>query len=273
MPAANPAPSSATPAAPHVRRSWRTLFDDQREAEALARLWVAGADDRGSPPVTLHPRALAGAGVLCRPGTTDAQVFDDTFVGLYHLPPADHPLSADAVIVDLGANVGYTAAHFAAMLPESRIIAVEMDAENFGALRANVQTFGDRCRVVHAAVWDADGEISYSGTEEWGFRVATLEGQTPTPEGDRITRAEAISMPTLMRRCGIERIDYLKVDIEGAEAAVIDERADWLAHVGLIKIEYHPPATAGSMQRILERAGFTVRADDRHTRCLVGFRP
>jgi len=43
-----------------------------------------------------------------------------------------------------------------------------------------------------------------------------------------------------MRRCGLERIDLLKVDIEGAEAELLGETAEqWIGRVGCIVIELH----------------------------------
>ena len=64
----------------------------------------------------------------------------DTFFHRFHLPPGE--LARGACIVDLGANVGYTAAHLAALYPESRIIAVEMDGRNaaVAASRASVSS-------------------------------------------------------------------------------------------------------------------------------------
>lgn len=275
MPAAStssPAVSSAPAAAPHVRRSWRALFDLEADAQRLAACWVAGPSERDKAPVCLHPRALGGVAVACRPGTTDAQVFDDTFVGLYHLPPATLP--PDAVVVDLGGNVGYTAAHFAALCPQGRMFCVEMDPGNAAAARGNLAAFGGRCRVIEAAVWDRDGEIVYGGTEEWGFRIESLAGDTPTPLGERRLSARAMSMTTLLRESGLSgvQIDYLKVDIEGAEAVIIKAGAPWLKNVRMIKVEYHPPATRESMDEVLRHAGFVVSPDARHQRCVVGVR-
>lgn len=261
-------------ASPHVRRSWRALFDADHaaDAEALARCWGTTPGDQSRSPVQLHPQALGGAAVTCRPGTTDAQVFDDTFVGLYHLPPIDLP--PDAVILDLGGNVGYTAAHFAALCPRGTIVCVEMDAANAAAARSNLAAFGPRCRVIEAAVWDRDGEIVYGGTEEWGFRVASLSGDTPTPLGDRRVRARALSMDTLLAEAGLRgrAIDYIKIDVEGAEAAIVTLGASWLGEARCIKLEYHPPATRDSMAAVLSQAGFNVRDDDKHQRCIVAIR-
>jgi FkbM family methyltransferase len=252
----------------HVRRSWKALFDDEREAEALARCWESR--DAQLPPVRLRPKALLGREVWIRHATTDAQVFDDTFVGRYHEPP--RVLDQDAVVVDLGGNIGLTAVHFAATYSGGRVVCVEMDPGNATLAARNLGAFGTRCTVVQAAVWSSDGHLEYTGTEEWGLRVATLEGHTPTPVSNHRRTARAISMPTLLREQAIDRIDFLKVDIEGAEAVVLTDDATWLNRVNTIKVEHHEPATRESMAGVLERFGFRVSDDTRHPRCVVGMR-
>ena len=248
------------------------MLRDDREAESFARLWsdYESRTPNNGPPLPVHPRALNGVGLVVRPGTTDPQVLDDTFVGLYHLPPT--ALAPDAIILALGGNVGYTAAHYAALCPRGRIICVEMDAGNAALARENLRSFGDRCTVIHAAAWSEDSELTYSGTEEWGFRVSDLEGQTTTPAGAVTQRVRALSIETILRESGVDRIDFAKIDIEGAEASIIRADAQWLRRTGTIILEYHEPATRASMSEALRSAGFAVRDDAKHPRCIIGAR-
>lgn len=243
------------------------MLASDAEADAFARVWHGAG---GPGPLEVHPRALGGAAVLVRPRTTDAQVLDDTFVGLYHLPPADLP--AGAVILDLGSNVGYTAAHFAAASDGASVLCVEMDGANAAVARANLRPWADRCRVVHAAAWDREGELAYAGEEAWGYRVAALDGAAPGAAGGGGRAVRAATVDALLREHGVERVDYAKVDIEGAEAVVIAADAPWLRRVRAIKVEHHPPATAASIDAALRGAGFRTRPDDRHPRCIVGVR-
>lgn len=255
-------PSATAP--PHIRRSWRALFDAEHEAEAFARCWHS--TDRSLPPVRVHPRALGGAEVWLRHGTTDAQVLDDTLVGLYHLPPRE--LRDGDVVLDLGGNIGLTAAHFAAMHAGCRVVCVEMDAGNAQMARRNLAPFGARCTVVNAAVWDADGTIAYSGAEEWGFQA--LEAGAATDAAMRTTRAATVE--SILKELKIDRVAFAKVDIEGAEARVVTGDAAWQSRVDAIKIEFHPPATRESMRAALEGAGLVVSDDTVHPRCVVGVR-
>jgi FkbM family methyltransferase len=259
------APVVVPPASPgpHIRRSWRALFDAEHEAEAFARCW--NSTDRSLPPVRVHPKALRGAEVWLRHGTTDAQVLDDTFVGLYHVPPRE--LRAGDVVLDLGGNIGLTAAHYAAMQPGCRVVCVEMDAGNAEMARRNLASFGPRCTVVHAAVWDRDGVVGYAGAEEWGFQACE-----PEAGGAQTRTTRAASVETILRECGVERAAFAKVDIEGAEARVLGAASAWLARVEAVKVEYHPPASRESMRDALLAAGFVVGDDAVHPRCVVGVR-
>jgi FkbM family methyltransferase len=265
--------ATLTPNAPlHVRRSWKALFDAPDEAAALAALFARSQAIReGRTPTTsspgdrvaLHPRALGGLGVVCRDMTTDAEVFDDTFVGLYHMPPV--ALKAGAVILDLGANVGYTAAHYLVTVAHSRVIAVEMDEDNLRVCRENLTPFGSRATLLHAAAWTSDGFIEYGGSEAWGLRIGDEKSA-----GSR--RATAKRVETILNEAGVDRVDFAKVDIEGAEAEVLRADAAWLRQVNVIMVEHHPPATRESMLAALEGAGFRVSIDTRHSRCLTGVR-
>ena len=75
----------------------------------------------------------------------------------------------------------------------------------------NVSAFGDRCEVLNAAVWSEDGEVSYEGGEEQGYHVMS-EGGGPS---DRKVAARTID--SIFHQFGLDAVDYLKMDIEGAE--------------------------------------------------------
>jgi hypothetical protein len=69
-----------------------------------------------------------------------------------------------------------------------------------------------------------------------------------------------ISLPTILRRFSIPRIDILKIDIEGAESAVLGEEAlAWLPSIGMLIIEIHGPQAMEMVSRTLAKAGFRMR--------------
>ena len=214
-------------------------------------------------PVALHVKSLPDAPLWCRPGTSDARVLWDTFYHQYHLPPKRMPRAR--CIVDLGANVGYTAAHFAQRYPDARIIAVEMDGDNARMCAQNLAPFGKRCDLIRTAVWSEDGELHYGGEASWSFRVSQVSDGADA--GARTTSATCLK--SLFDQLGIETVDYLKMDIEGAEDAVLRDPKPWIGRVRSMKIELHPPADYATCERILTACGFRCRRDGDHPNCLV----
>lgn len=251
--------------AAHALRAYGDALESPLDVARYARLrlekaWSSPAAPR-RPPVTLRVRALSGLPVLCR-ASQDVWTFKYTFVSQFHLPPV--ALREGALILDLGSNVGFTVAHLAHVHPTARVIGVEMDAANFALAELNTAAFGERVRLVHAAVWTHDGEIAYGGDGDDAFAVS---GDT----GPR--RAPAMRVDTILAAHGVTQVDYVKMDIEGAEAAILAEPADWLDRVCAMKIEIHPPATIESIRSVLEARGFSCSIDAQHPRCLIALRP
>jgi FkbM family methyltransferase len=182
----------------------------------------------------------------------------DTFVGGYHRPPGD---LSPMTIVDLGSNIGLTLADLAARHPRATIVGVELDDGNAAIAERNVETWRDRCTVVRAAVWTDEGEITYELTpgREYAARIG---------HGGRSTRSVSIGSLT----ADLPAIDYLKMDIEGAEEHVLRANTGWAAKVVCIKVETHPPYTRDDCTRDLTALGFTATIDEHHTRAVLGHR-
>lgn len=201
--------------------------------------------------------------MLCRQ-SQDVWTLKYTFMSEFHLPPMQLP--ERAVILDLGSNVGYTTAHFAYMYPFARVIGVEMDAHNIDLARHNTAPFGTRVELIHAAVWDRDGVIEYDGnSDDDAFTVST------TPGVRKPLTARSVCLRTLLAERFIDRIDYVKMDIEGAEATILAGDMSWAACVRSMKIEIHPPATREYCSTVLEQYGFRTWTDTNHwdTVCAV----
>ena len=66
----------------------------------------------------------------------------------------------------------------------------------------------------------------------------------------------AISIPSLLKELGWERIGLLKIDIEGHERVLLGQDCDWLTRVDAICIECHEAFGEGDLQRLAARYGF-----------------
>ena len=198
----------------------------------------------------------------CRAHSSDIPVVFDTFVGLYHVPPV--PLRERPVIVDLGANIGCTMVHYASMYPGARIVGVELDGDNARLARINTSGLGTQATLLHAAIWRHDGTVGYSGGEAWGYRVES--------GGER--SVEALSMRSLMKKCGLSKIDFLKVDIEGAEAELFQGPLPWLASVRALAVEVHDNGPLiERLITLLKSRGFVAQRDTHHWSAVIAARP
>lgn len=172
--------------------------------------------------------------VWMRYGSSDAAVFEQVFIQQQYACSLQ-ALKRPRLILDCGANVGYTSLYFLTRLPTAHVIAIEPDPDNFALCKKNLQQYADRVTLVQAAVWPRSTTLILSGQRagnEWGLRVE------PSSEGT----VQAVTIPDLLHRSGFEEIDLLKMDIEGAEKAMFSEAYDWLDKVKAIAIELHGEA-------------------------------
>jgi FkbM family methyltransferase len=218
-------------------------------------------EERAPETVRLRLRPLGGLAVEVRPSTSDVDTVWGAFARRYHLPPIEDPL----LILDLGANIGLTMADLAARYPAARVVGVELDDVNAALARRNTAAFGERCQVIRAAVWPEDGEVFYL---PWPGGTSGYRAHRSAPEGAEAV--PAVSLRTLVEDHG--DIDYLKVDIEGAERELLCERTGWASHVRSLKVEVHQPYTAAACAEDLRRLGFRAWVDRRHWACAAGVR-
>jgi len=186
-----------------------------------------------SPLLKLTSRQLDFP-VYARRGTSDLSVFHQIFVEREY--SCIDSLKVEGLIVDLGANVGYSSSYFLSRFPKSNVIAIEPDGGNLDCALMNTNPYGTRCRVIRAAIWPLDEKLAFQnetmGTgHEWGRKLK------PSPSGE----VDTITMPEVITgHGGIERIALLKVDIEGAEVDLFGHGADkWIDKVDNIVAELH----------------------------------
>lgn len=202
-------------------------------------------------------KQLDGNLIYCRPCTSDLVTMKTTFLDRYHLPPM--ALRNDSVIIDLGCNAGFTMAHYAVLYPNSKIIGVELDKENYFLALRNVERYKQRCSVIKAAIWNEDGSISYSGKSEDSYSI-----NVGRQKFENAGTSESLTLNTLVKRMDLQKIDFIKMDIEGAEVEVLTKNNEWLEFVICMKIEIHDKDNLSTIVNELTRRGFVVTMDDLH---------
>ena len=168
-----------------------------------------------------------------RPGTSDEPVINSIFKFQEYLSPIQN--FQPKLILDCGGNIGAAAVYFANVYTNAQIYSVEPEKNNFELLKYNSQ-FYKNIQPVNSALWDKETFIKVEdrGYGEWGFM--TFETTEDDPAAMKTT-----TISKLLKDSGLNEIDLLKVDIEGAEKEVFGapDVDEWLSKVKILAIELH----------------------------------
>lgn len=161
----------------------------------------------------------------------------------------------DRLIVDAGANIGTFSLYALSQNPECRVVAIEPSPASLERLRALLKTHqvDSRCTVIHGALGSGEGVTTIADRGGSQFRRTGYGG---------------ISVPMLGLDAALPagEIDFLKMDIEGAEYDTLGAASTAaLKRIRRIAIEYHPTASSphpwpGLRERLVS-AGFRVTGE------------
>lgn len=154
------------------------------------------------------------------------------------------------VIIDCGANIGLGVLYFKQLFPMARMIAFEPDAGNRSLLQQNIaENKLSNIEVKPAAIWVEDGNIGFSMDETEASKI----------EGSCKNFVKCIDFKQFLQT--FTTIDFLKIDIEGAELAVLRHCAEELHRVKYIFLEFHgytsKPDEFTELLNIISTQGFT----------------
>jgi len=198
-------------------------------------------------------------------------------------------------VFDVGANIGLFTLFVYQRCPGARVFAFEPIPPTFELLKTNAALYGLDARLFECGLASAPGEAeftfyrraaglsgrtAYAGDDRrvtesvirsWLGRVRPDAGVLPSEELEALVEEElrgetyTCQLDTIsgvMRRQGVERIDLLKVDVEGGELDVLAGvgAEDW-KRIRQVVVEVSDGATLGRITSLLEGHGFRVAAD------------
>jgi FkbM family methyltransferase len=172
-----------------------------------------------------------------RYNSSDLSVFSQIFVYGEYEPLIE--MQNVQFILDCGANVGYSAIYFLSKFPNAHIIAVEPDQQNYELLKQNLAPYSNRVTTLCAAIWSHPSQLKlhYVGQVgdkcEWAVEVKECE----EPEKADI---EAQDIGSILSGHKWDRVDILKIDIEGSETVVFGSNYEsWIDKIQAFAIELH----------------------------------
>jgi len=207
---------------------------------------------------------IGGDYLIARYGGTsaDLHVMIETYVEALY----DGDYSGMSVI-GIGGYIGETAIFFA-QKGASRIFCVEPAPDNLTLLRQNISqnSLQDRIIIIEAAVMSGDGRIGFYTDQSHysAFHAAECHELMQGYMSDAVlTDVEAISFSRLLEHTGLEEVDLVKLDCEGAEYdIVLNTPEPVLRRVRRYIIEYHDRSE--SLIKKLELSGYKVSDRFRH---------
>lgn len=138
-------------------------------------------------------------------------------------------LTGTPFIIDCGSNIGLSIIYLKLLFADAEIIAFEPDEKNFDLLERNIQSFKFSNVTLHkAAVWIDNKPLQFAITGTMGSSI-TKE------KSENTVTVKAIRLKEIMTK----KIDFLKIDIEGAEYEVLKDITPELHFVNNLFIEYH----------------------------------
>jgi len=180
-------------------------------------------------------------------GPTFLNQFESIFVDqIYQF----HSSSKSPVIIDCGANMGTSVLYFKWLFKEAKVYAFEPDNNIFEVLHQNVlKNKLSEVKLFNKAVWIDDQDMFFNANNAQSGKLV---------QDARSIKVACIRLKAFLQ--DFKLIDFLKLDIEGAELPVLQDIAEELHRVTNLFIEYHSvvdqPQKLSQLLAILEQAGF-----------------
>jgi FkbM family methyltransferase len=177
---------------------------------------------------------------------------DIFFHRIYHF----HTTCPDPLVLDCGSNIGMSILYFKRVYPGARIVGFEPDPAVFTYLQRNVRD--NRLagiQLVQAAIGGRVGTMTLYADGKYESCLSTYR---PT---DRVSQEPALEVRTVRLRDHLhEPVEFLKMNIEGAEWEALADSEDRLRQIRQMVVEYHHlpglPRTLHHILLLLERQGF-----------------
>ncbi len=143
------------------------------------------------------------------------------------------------VVFDAGANLGEWTSKALEINPDASYHCFEPNPTTCQSLRA--RGLPGKVKVNGFALGESEGQMQLFGYGDRGGATSSLydrRGIGVRPQG-----VDVVSVVTVQDYCaneGVDRIDFLKLDVEGHELSVLKGARDLLAHgrIGIVQFEY-----------------------------------
>ena len=168
------------------------------------------------------------------------------------IPYIDSPKT----IVDCGGNAGATACFLARAYPEARILSFEPSAGVYAYHRENTAQF-PQIEGHPFGLSNEDQSITLYGGRESTVTQSTTRNSYTTDIAETVHLRDARAA---LKELGVQQIDILKIDTQGAELQIMRALADLIPQCSVIYAEYHSESDRLEIDQMLSPTHMMVSA-------------
>jgi FkbM family methyltransferase len=178
-------------------------------------------------------------------------------------------LSEGKIVLDIGAYSGVTSIVFAQLVaPTGHVYAFEADETNYACAKVNIE-MAERVMglknitLIHKAIWSHSNGVLFSHEGAMGSSAVAITG------GGRGTEriVPSTTLEDFFSESGLTHVDFVKVDIEGGEIAMLENSMEFLASIKTRMI-MEPHWVGGELttercRSLLESAGYETHVREK----------
>lgn len=139
-------------------------------------------------------------------------------------------------VIECGAYVGFKAIRYADLVgPLGKVVAVEIDRENFALLERNISTNGlqEAVTAIRCGVWNKKGEMEDRHEDRIYHTLADVEEKRGWKQR---TLVPVDTLANIMDDCGLESVDLINIQVNGAEVEALEGLDRRLDDVKVLRI-------------------------------------
>ena len=157
------------------------------------------------------------------------------------------------IFLDIGAHIG----RYSLLTARNRckVMAVEPEPSNYKILVLNSQLA--RFRAIQSAITDFDGETRLYIGRHTGVHSLL-------PSGTKTITVPALRLETLLKREGIETVNLIKLDAEGAEFKILYDSLELMPGIKGWIVECHNLRRKQELEHLMTQNGYTIRWLDKN---------
>ncbi len=208
-----------------IGNKYRALFANP--FQSLGLKWIEVKKWRSLPTTSVHEASVLNHKLYFRDGNEVLHGLHEIFIDkVYQLS-----LPAAPFIIDCGAHIGLSVIYLKQQHPGARILAFEPDKTNFSLLQKNISSFGlTNIDLRNEAVWKENTTLRFAQEGSMSSKIET-NGDAAS-NNSQVTATRLLDVMT-------RKVDFLKLDIEGAEYEVLKDISSKLGLIENMFIEYH----------------------------------